>query len=272
MKNPSLNLPGTDCRAMLIFLEELFPQKKTGFGLLCGLLASVLLGPSSGYGRPTETDDTSITQVGRWRTEQGVDYERTSDGWEWAIAPSFAYSPTKRLEAKVGWGYVFENPDEASAIETLKTAFEVKSKLWQAANGGLSWGLKGKISFPSSMRGPQGANDPEGYLKLLVTRPVGPAQYDFNFAYQYDGGWEAGDNDAYFVSTAFRFKVSTKWQLLAEIFAEIPSQRSGDTTGVVAAGCKYTIRDRLKADLLIGTGLGRDSARLRVACGCAWEL
>ena len=44
------------------------------------------------------------------------------------------------------------------------------------------------------------------------------------------------------------------------------------STELVDAAVKYRIRDGLKVDLLVGTGVGRDAIELRVVTGIKWEF
>lgn len=227
----------------------------------------------SGGARPTATQDTGTAEFKHWESEIGFEYEAAPDGREFVIAPAFTYGLTERLETEISWDYTLESPDGEPSARQLLTAFEFKERFWApAGEDGPSAGVKGKFALPANVSGPPGGTDPEGYVKFIYSRPSGAIEMNYNLGYKYRGAWSAGDNDKFFAGICLRYRPAPKWQWMAEVYADIPERRSHECTGVVAAGFKYKVRDGLKGDLLIGTGLGRDSSRLRVSCGLVWEL
>lgn len=240
--------------------------------VLGGFVGLFLVLATLGRARPIETDDTDTLEAGLTEIENGVEFEQAPDGHEVVVTPAVTYGLAKNLEVELGLDYVFENPDDEPVSQTWKPAAKFKTKFWSSVDGNLSLAFKGKVAFPITTSGPEGSNDPEGYARLLATKLAGPWQYDFNFGYKYRGAWNSGGNDRYNVGTAVRYKVSTDWQLLAEIYAEIPDRHTAGSKALVDAAVKYRIRDGLKVDLLVGTGVGRDAIELRVVTGIKWEF
>ena len=189
------------------------------------------------------------------------------------LAPAFTYGMTERLETEISWDYTLESPDGEPSTRQLLTAFEFKERFWApAGEDGPSAGVKGKFALPANVSGPHGSTDPDGYVKLSSARPSGAAELDYNLGYKYRGAWGAGGDDKLFAGVCLRYKTGPRWQWLGEVFAEMPERHGHGTTGVVAAGFKCKVRDGLKGDLLVGTGLGPGAPNLRVSCGLVWAL
>ncbi len=222
--------------------------------------------------RPTEVDDTDTLGKGLTEIESGIEFERAMRGKETVITPAATYGLTDRFEVELGLDYVFSSPDGEAASETWKPAAKFKTKLWRSDSGGLSLAFKGKLALPVTTHGPKGSEAPEGYARLLGTRLAGPWEYDVNLGYKYRGAWDSGGNDKYTAGTSVRYKVSSKWQLLSELVGELPDKPGGRAIALVDAAVKYTVRDGLKVDFLIGTGIGRDALELRVVSGVKWEF
>ena len=241
---------------------------------LAGLgLAGFLALPANVYGRPTATQDTGTAEYRHWESEIGFEYEDASDGREFVMAPAFTYGMTERLETELSWDYTLESPAGEPASRQLLTAFEFKERFWAPkGEDGPSAGVKGKFAVPANVSGPHGSTDPEGYVKFIYARPSGAAEMDYNLGYKYTGAWGSGANDSFFAGMCLRYKTGPRWQWLSEVYADIPERHGADVTGVAAAGFKCRVRKDMKADLLVGTGLGRDTPRLRLSCGLVWEL
>lgn len=223
--------------------------------------------------RPTATQDTGTADYRHLESEIGFEYEAAPDGHAFVIAPAFTYGLTHRLETEISWDYSLENPDEEQAAQRLLTAFEFKSRFWEpAGEDGPSAGVKGKFAVPANVSGPHGATDPEGYVKFIYARPSGAAEIDYNLGYKYRGAWANGGNDKFFAGLCLRYRAWPRWQWLGEVFTEIPERCRREAIGVVAAGFKCKVREGLKGDLLIGTGLGHDAPSLRVSCGLVWAF
>lgn len=223
--------------------------------------------------RPTATEDTGTAEYRHWETEIGFEFEDAPGEREFVIAPAFAYGMTPRLETELSWDYVLASADGEPSTRQLVTAFEFKGRFWEpAGEDGPSAGVKGKFAVPANVSGPRGSTDPEGYLKFIYAQPSGAAEMNYNLGYKYHGAWNSGGNDTFFAGIGFRYRTGPRWQWLGEMFAEVPDHRLHETTGVAAAGFKWRVKEGLKADLLLGTGLGPGTARLRVACGLTWEL
>jgi hypothetical protein len=236
-----------------------------------GLLSLALALPVGA--RPTATQDTGTAEFKHWESEIGFEYEKATDGREFVIAPTFTYGLTPHMETEIAWDYALESPDGEPASRQLLTAFEFKERFWEpAGENGPSAGVKGKFAVPTNVSGPEGSTDPEGYLKFIYARPSGAVEMDYNLGYKYRGAWSADGNDKFFAGVCVRYRTTPRWQWLGEVYAEIPERHARETTGVVAAGFKYKVRDGLKADLLVGTGLGHDAPILQVTCGLVWEL
>lgn len=241
--------------------------------LACALLAGGgMLSWAPLQARPTEVDDTDTLEKGRTEIESGTEFERAMDGQETVITPAVTYGLTDRFEAELGLDYVFSSPDGEAASETWKPAAKFKTKLWRSDSGGLSLALKGKLALPATTHGPKRSEAPEGYARLLVTRQAGPWEYDVNLGYKYRGAWNSSGNDKYTAGTSVRYKVSSKWQLLSELVGELPDKPGGRATALVDAAVKYTVRDGLKVDFLIGTGIGHGALELRLVSGVKWEF
>jgi hypothetical protein len=237
---------------------------------LAGL--ALLLLAAEGSARPTATQDTGTADFRHWEAEIGFESEEAPDGREFVIAPAFTYGLTPRLETELSWDYALESPAGEPASRRLLTAFEFKARFWEAGEDGPSAGVKGKFAVPANVSGPSGPADPEGYVKFIYTRPLGAAALDGNLGYKYRGAWSAGGNDKFFAGVGARYRTGPRWQWIGEVFAEIPERHGRDTIGVVAAGWKWRLRERIKADLLVGTGLGHAAPRLQASTGVVWEL
>lgn len=234
--------------------------------------AGLLFAAGVAQARPTEVDDTDTLEKGLTEIENGIEFEQTPDGTETVITPAVTYGLTDRLEVELGLDYVFETPDGEPGVERWKPAAKFKTKFWKSATGDLSLAFKGKVAFPITTRGPDGDEDAEGYARLLATKLAGPWQYDFNLGYKYRGAWNSDDNDKYTAGLGVRYKVNPKWQLLSEVVGELADKDEAHPKAIVDFAVKYTIRDGLKTDFLVGTGVGRDAVELRLVTGIKWEF
>ncbi|MEO6874886.1 MAG: transporter [Opitutaceae bacterium] len=237
-----------------------------------GMFAFCIMLAISAGARPTETDDTDTLEKGLVEIESGVEFEQAADGHEFVLTPAITYGLTNRLEVELGLDHVWEYPLDEPAAQIWKPAAKFKVKFWTAADGNLSLAFKGKIAFPVTVRGPVGSDDPEGYVRLLMTKLAGAWQYDLNVGYKYEGAWQVGGDDKFNAGAAVRYKVNAGWQVLAEVYAAIPGHQFSGSTALADIAVKYRIRDGLKVDLLVGTGLGRDAIDLRVVAGLKWEF
>jgi hypothetical protein len=249
-----------------------FPSRLRVRLFATGITVLFLAAAPAGLARPLSTDDTDTLEKGLVEIENGIEYEQSKTGHETVVTPAVTYGLTTRTEVELGLDYAFEKEDGEPSAETWEPALKFKHKYWAATDGNLSLAIKGKLAFPVTTRGPDGSDDPKGYLRLLATKLTGPWQYDLNLGYKYNGAWNAGGNDVYNIGIAVRRTVSPRWQLLSEIFADIPDRSADSATALVDMAVKYKIRDGLKVDLLVGTGLGPGAIDLRIVTGLKWEF
>ena len=104
------------------------------------------------------------------------------------------------------------------------------------------------------------------------TKLAGAWQYDFNLGYKYRGAWNADGTDKYTSGAGIRYKINSKWQLLSEMVTELQDKAGAYAKALVDAAIKYTVREGLKVDFLVGTGLGCDAIELRLVSGIKWEF
>lgn len=232
---------------------------------------SLLVAPSA-FSRPGEVDDTDTLEKGHTEYEAGVEYEQKRHESETVIAPAITRGLTEWMEVELGLDYVIAVADDEPRRETFLPAAKFKAKFWHSSDDSRSLAFAAKIAFPVEVLGPAESDDPEGSAGIFFTQEHGAWQFDADLGYGYRGAWHTGEDDKWIAGVDARYQVSSKWQICLETIVEQGDHAHAPPTALVDAGAKYYIKDSVTIDLLVGTGIGRDSVALKLTSGVQWEF
>jgi Putative MetA-pathway of phenol degradation len=229
----------------------------------------VLISCGPGWaGRPLDTEDTETLDPGQAEVELSLSLAEHSGDLAWAGLAVLKVGVVPRLELGVELGGAYlqlENDRDQAGVGDLVVPLKLRllnETEWRPA---LLANLRVRLPTGDAGRG-LGTEGVDVVARLAVSKTIGRLTVTANGGYAFVTADRA--LDVWLVSGAGEYRLVPGWTVVAEVVSFLGARAASDIA-IARAGIVYTVRQSLRLDIAIGTGLTRSSPDLLATAGIA---
>jgi hypothetical protein len=243
-------------------------------------LILLLLHQHAVAGRPLTVDDAEPVAFRQFEFEAGFGYVGEGDLRHYDIPFGVTYGVLPRLEAGLGFGGQIEERAEALGQERGVTdvgdlTLGAKWKVFAAERAWADQALAFTVKLPTASddRG-MGSGQTDFDLAWIVSKALTAnwgAHLNLGHTWTGDRTTDRQD-DVLHYGLALDYQVTTRLQLVAEIFADTPLTAEQETAVTVNGGTRWLVADNLVVDAAVGGGVRRAAADVVATVGLTWAF
>lgn len=248
--------------------------KLSWLGIIAGLLTAA---PQGWAGRPLTTDDAGTVAPGEFEFEAGAVWHRDSgfDDIEFPFGVTAGLLPT--LEAGIGFGSAIQEREEATSTKIISglgdLALGAKWNPLAEERYWVSHALSFTAKLPTASRSKGiGTGKADFDLTYIASKSLADTlSAHLNVGYTWTGDPASGaEPDILHSGLAVGWFVAPRWELVAEVFADLPDSRADDAVAQINCGLRWSVHERLTLDTAVATKLINDAPDLTATLGLTW--